>query len=94
MVLRQLGGRNDVDEVGQRIERTDRRRTGTRGDGDDRHVALAEIGELLPWGVDCATGVEGDGYRKDPEKMKAFVAAVRMAEDAGSEGSKPGENEG
>jgi phosphoribosylanthranilate isomerase len=56
--------------------------------------ALADIGELLPWGVDCATGVEGDDYTKDPEKMKAFVEAVRQAEDAGSAGSKPGENEG
>lgn len=57
--------------------------------------ALGEIGELLPWGVDCATGVEGDDHRKDPQKMKAFVEAVRQAEDAGSGGgSKPGENEG
>lgn len=57
--------------------------------------ALGDIGELLPWGVDCATGVEGDDHRKDPQKMKAFVEAVRQAEDAGSgEGSKPGENEG
>jgi phosphoribosylanthranilate isomerase len=56
--------------------------------------ALAELGELLPWGVDCATGVEGEDYHKDGEKMKAFVEAVRQAEDAGSEGSKPGENEG
>jgi phosphoribosylanthranilate isomerase len=61
---------------------------------DNVGQALAEIGELLPWGVDCATGVEGDDHRKDPKKMKAFVAAVRQAEDAGSEGSKPGENEG
>jgi phosphoribosylanthranilate isomerase len=56
--------------------------------------ALAEIGELLPWGVDCATGVEADGYRKDPKKMRAFVEEVRRAEDAGSGGRKPGENEG
>ncbi len=56
--------------------------------------ALGDIGELLPWGVDCATGVEGEGYRKDPDKMKAFVAAVRQAEDAGTGGrAKPGENE-
>ncbi len=61
---------------------------------DNVERALAEIGELLPWGVDCATGVEGDDYHKDPDKMKAFVAAVRRAEDAGSDGRKPGENEG
>ena len=56
--------------------------------------ALADIGEMLPWGVDCATGVEGDDYRKDEKKMRAFVEAVRRAEDAGSGGGKkPGENE-
>ncbi len=56
--------------------------------------ALAEIGEMLPWGVDCATGVEGDDYRKDPAKMEAFVAAVRSAEDAEiADGKKPGEHE-
>ncbi|MEE2672486.1 MAG: phosphoribosylanthranilate isomerase [Myxococcota bacterium] len=56
--------------------------------------ALADIGEMLPWGVDCATGVEGDDYRKDRKKMTAFVEAVRRAEDAGSEGmKKPGEDE-
>ncbi len=56
--------------------------------------ALADIGEMLPWGVDCATGVEGDDYRKDPKKMTAFVEAVHRAEDAGSDGGKkPGEDE-
>lgn len=35
---------------------------------------------FLPWGVDVATGIERDPGRKDPEKMKAFVAAVRKAE--------------
>jgi phosphoribosylanthranilate isomerase len=44
--------------------------------------ALAELGELLPWGVDVATGVEGAGYRKDPARIKAFVEAVRRAESA------------
>jgi phosphoribosylanthranilate isomerase len=42
--------------------------------------ALEALGDLLPWGVDVATGVEGDGYRKDPAKLKAFVEAVRRAE--------------
>lgn len=41
--------------------------------------ALAALGDLLPWGVDVATGVEGPGLRKDPEKMAAFVEAVRKA---------------
>ena len=33
-----------------------------------------------PWGVDVVTGVERGPGRKDPEKLKAFVAAVRKAE--------------
>ncbi len=33
-----------------------------------------------PWGVDVVTGVEHEPGRKDPEKLKAFVAAVRKAE--------------
>lgn len=42
--------------------------------------ALGELGDLLPWGVDVATGVEGPGHRKDPERLAAFVEAVRKAE--------------
>ena len=41
---------------------------------------LADLGDLLPWGVDVATGVEGDAYRKDPAKIAAFIAAVRRGE--------------
>lgn len=48
---------------------------------DNVGSALADIGGFMPWGVDVATGVESDG-RKDPELMRAFVAAVRAAEDA------------
>ena len=44
--------------------------------------ALAELGDLLPWGVDVATGVEGEGRRKDPARMAAFIRAVREAEDS------------
>jgi phosphoribosylanthranilate isomerase len=35
-----------------------------------------------PWGVDVVTGVEREPGRKDREKLKAFVAAVRKAEQA------------
>lgn len=44
---------------------------------------LSDLGELLPWGVDVATGVEGAGHRKDPEKVVRFVEAVRRAGAAG-----------
>ena len=32
---------------------------------DNVGQALEELGDLLPWGVDVATGVEGEGFRKD-----------------------------
>lgn len=49
-------------------------------DPDSVGAALAELGDLLPWGVDVATGVEGASHRKDPEKVQRFVKAVRAAE--------------
>ncbi len=45
--------------------------------------ALGDLGDLLPWGVDVATGVEGERHRKDPARIRAFIAAVRSAEGAG-----------
>ncbi|MCP5056137.1 MAG: phosphoribosylanthranilate isomerase [bacterium] len=43
--------------------------------------ALEGLGDLLPWGVDVATGVEREGdVRKDPARMAAFVAAVRQVD--------------
>lgn len=44
--------------------------------------ALEALGDLLPWGVDVATGVDAEGFRKDPAKLKAFVEAVRRGEGA------------
>jgi phosphoribosylanthranilate isomerase len=50
---------------------------------DNVGEVLNDLGELLPWGVDVATGVEGDAHRKDPGRIAAFVAAVRKAGAAG-----------
>jgi len=47
---------------------------------DNVGQALGDIGGFMPWGVDVATGVEVDG-RKDPALIRAFIAAVRAAEE-------------
>jgi phosphoribosylanthranilate isomerase len=54
--------------------------------------ALADVGEIPPWGVDVATGVEGSDHRKDPAKMRAFVEAVRRREAAIEAETEAGEN--
>jgi phosphoribosylanthranilate isomerase len=41
--------------------------------------AIADVGDVLPWGVDVATGVDGAEFRKDPARIAAFVKAVREA---------------
>jgi phosphoribosylanthranilate isomerase len=47
-------------------------------------LSHANVGDairtLRPWGVDVASGVEREPGKKDPEKVHAFVQAVREAE--------------
>ena len=41
-----------------------------------RNVAAA-IEVLKPWGVDVASGVEAEPGRKDPQRLRSFITAVR-----------------
>ena len=43
------------------------------------NVAQA-IAELRPWGVDVSSGVEASVGRKDPERVRRFIANARRAE--------------
>ena len=49
---------------------------------DNVAEALADVGDIPPWGVDVATGVENEDRCKDPAKIRAFVEAVRRREEA------------
>jgi phosphoribosylanthranilate isomerase len=49
--------------------------------GGLRSENVGEAIEILePWGVDVVSGVEAKPGKKDPEKVRAFVTAVRVAD--------------
>ncbi len=51
---------------------------------------VTEAVEMLdPWGVDVATGVEASPGRKDPAKVRLFIAAARKAVPLGSPPGPP-----
>ena len=58
---------------------------------DNVASALADVGDIPPWGVDVATGVEDENRRKDAAKMRAFVEAVREREEAVEAAKESGE---
>ncbi len=77
------GGTGQVFDWGQKRESTEvikhLGRVIVAGGLNPTNVAEA-MRILHPWGVDVASGVEARPGKKDPNKVKAFIAAVREAD--------------
>ena len=73
------GQRFNWSEVARRLSRMHSpARLIVAGGLNPSNVATA-ITVLRPWGVDVASGVEREPGKKDPQKVRAFVAAARNA---------------
>lgn len=70
----------DWNQAGALISRLKRRHPVVVAGGLNANNVQEAIRTLRPWGVDVSSGVEASPGRKDPDKMRAFVKAVRLAD--------------
>jgi phosphoribosylanthranilate isomerase len=75
-----LGGSGHVFDWSLVVPLAQRRRIVLAGGLHEGNVAEAVL-TVAPWGIDVASGVEvsGEPRRKDPERLRRFVAAARAA---------------
>ena len=82
--VQQPGGTGKVFDWNKAVATAERiQRSGLRlvvaGGLTPKNVAEA-MRTLKPWGVDVSSGVEASLEKKDPEKVRAFIAAVKQAD--------------